>query len=75
MADAEALFVLHQSRVFRYVCRAVGHVEAARDLTQDVFLRVSRAAPPTGSAHDQRGWLFSIARNIVIDYRRREQRA
>jgi RNA polymerase sigma-70 factor (ECF subfamily) len=72
MADAEALFVLHRGRVFRYLCRAVGHVETARDLTQDVFLRVTRAAPPVGTADDQRGWLFSIARNIAIDHRRRE---
>ena len=28
--------------VFRYLCRIVGRTETARDLTQEVFLRVSR---------------------------------
>ena len=71
---AETLFVAHRGRVFRYLCRAVGQIETARDLTQDVFLRVTRSDPPSGSEDAQRGWLFSIARNIVIDHHRREGR-
>ena len=44
MADAEGLFAANHSRLFRYFCRAVGRAETARDLTQEVFLRVSRTA-------------------------------
>jgi hypothetical protein len=40
--DPTALFAAHQHRLFKYFCRAVGETETARDLTQDVFLRVSR---------------------------------
>jgi RNA polymerase sigma-70 factor (ECF subfamily) len=74
MADAAALFTLHRHRVFRYLCRAVGQPETARDLTQDVFLRVSGTTLPSGDAGALRAWIFRIARNLAIDHARRERR-
>ncbi len=47
--DTAALFAAHQRRLFKYFCRAVGETETARDLTQDVFVRVSRTAIPAAS--------------------------
>jgi RNA polymerase sigma-70 factor (ECF subfamily) len=73
-ADAEVLFAEHHQQLFRYLCRAAGQSEAARDLTQDVFLRISRTAVPTASSAEVQAWLFRIARNLVIDYHRRRQR-
>lgn len=73
MADAEALFVEHQGRLFRYLCRAVGQAETARDLTQDVFVRVTRAAVPAINDAEARAWLFSIARNLALDHHRRQR--
>ena len=75
MADTESLFVEHRSRLFRYLCRAVGHTETARDLTQDVFLRVTRASVPAAPDGDLRAWLFSIARNIALDHHRQQRQA
>ena len=66
MADAEALYSANRNRLFRYFCRAVGHAEDARDLTQDVFVRVSRSVVPSGPEGAVRGWLFQIARNLVL---------
>jgi RNA polymerase sigma-70 factor, ECF subfamily len=74
--DPEALFVANQQRLFRYFRRAVGQADAARDLTQDVFLRVIRAAVPVASDGELRGWLFAIARNLALDhYRKRARQA
>ena len=73
-ADAEALYNANHRGLFRYLCRAVGHVETARDLTQDVFLRVSRSVIPAASEGSLRGWLFQIARNLALDHRRTGQR-
>jgi RNA polymerase sigma-70 factor (ECF subfamily) len=70
-ADAEGLFVAHHQRLFRYLCRAVGHPDTARDLTQDVFVRVSRAEVPHGPDNQVRAWLFRIARNLALDHHRR----
>ena len=70
MADPERLFTAHHSRLFRYFCRAVGRAETARDLTQEVFLRVSRTAIREDANGDLSGWLFRIARNLALDHHR-----
>ena len=64
-ADAEALYNANQRGLFRYFVRAVGHAETARDLTQDVFVRVSRSIIPAAPEAALRGWLFQIARNLA----------
>ena len=71
---AELLFAQHREPVFRYLCRAIGAREDARDLTQDVFLRVSRHGVPEIPALALRAWVFTIARNIALDYHRRTHR-
>ena len=71
MADhTAALFAANERRLFKYFCRAVGDAETARDLTQDVFVRVTRAAIPDGSDGEVRSWLFRVARNLAIDHHR-----
>ena len=73
MTGVEAVFLAHRDRLFRYLCRAVGHADTARDLTQDVFVRAAqsaRAAPPGDAA---RAWLFTIARNLALDHHRRRR--
>jgi RNA polymerase sigma-70 factor (ECF subfamily) len=72
MADSEGLFAAHHQKVFKYFCRAVGRGDTARDLTQDLFLRVCRSSvAPHG---DGRAWLFRIARNLVLDHHRNSAR-
>ena len=56
--------------MFRYLCRLVGHPEAARDLTQEVFLRVTRAGLPETDASGERAWVFRIARNLGLNFLR-----
>jgi RNA polymerase sigma factor (sigma-70 family) len=68
--DPEALFVANRHRLFMYFRRAIGQAETARDLTQDVFLRVSRTTVPDAADGEVRAWLFRIARNLVLDYYR-----
>jgi RNA polymerase sigma-70 factor (ECF subfamily) len=74
MTDAEMLFALYQDRLRRYLGRASGETEFARDLTQEVFLRVSRVAIPVASKDQLAGWLFRIARNVVTDHHRQQNR-
>lgn len=71
MADAEALFAAHQAGLLRYLSRAVGHGDTARDLTQDVFVRVVKADALPGADGERKAWLFRIARNLAIDHHRR----
>jgi RNA polymerase sigma-70 factor (ECF subfamily) len=72
MADSAGLFVAYHQRVFKYLCRAVGSGETARDLTQEVFLRVSRSTAATDG--DGSAWLFRIARNLALDHHRSRSR-
>jgi RNA polymerase sigma-70 factor (ECF subfamily) len=72
-SDAEALFAAHYQPLVRYLSRAASRSEAS-DLAQDVFLRVSRAGVPAGSARDTQAWICRIARNLVIDHHRRRLR-
>ena len=74
MTDAETLFALYQDRLRRYLGRASGETELARDLTQEVFLRVSRVAIPVAPENQLAGWLFRIARNVALDHHRQRSR-
>ncbi len=70
MPNAEVLFALHRQGVFRYLSRVVGRAETAQDLTQEVFLRVTRAEVPQADASGHRAWVFKIARNLVLNHLR-----
>jgi RNA polymerase sigma-70 factor (ECF subfamily) len=74
MPNSEALFVEYRSRVFRYLARASGSTDTAQDLTQEVFLRVSRSGVPTAETGTIVGWLFRVARNVAVDHHRRHGR-
>jgi RNA polymerase sigma-70 factor, ECF subfamily len=68
--NAEVLFALHRQGVFRYLSRVVGRAETAQDLTQEVFLRVTRAEVPQADPSGHRAWVFKIARNLVLNHLR-----
>jgi RNA polymerase sigma-70 factor (ECF subfamily) len=74
VTDAATLFALYQDRLRRYLGRASGEAELARDLTQEVFLRVSRAGVPVAPENQLAGWLFRIARNVALDHHRQRNR-
>lgn len=69
----EAFVRLHQARVFGLAYHTLGHAEDARDITQEVFVRVyqhlSRVPEPEGVVP----WLVRITRNACIDAQRRRQ--
>lgn len=74
MADTHTLFAQYQERLLRYFSRAVGEREVARDLAQEVFLRVSRANIPAAPDNQVAGWIFRIARNMALDHHRHRRR-
>jgi len=78
-ADAfERLYDRHQMRLWRYIFRSVGDSATADDLAQDVWLRVAgqaasyqpRAGAPGRPVARFGTWLFTLARNRVIDHLR-----
>jgi RNA polymerase sigma-70 factor (ECF subfamily) len=67
----DELIVRYQHRLLRYLLFLTGNRELADDLFQDVWMRVLvRGAQFNGQARFET-WLFTIARNLVIDHRRK----
>ncbi len=72
-ASVEDLFDRFHLAIYRYLLRMTGRPDVAEDLTQDVFVRVVRAARGD-LAGGERAWLFEIARNLLVDWQRRARR-
>ncbi|MCL5263098.1 MAG: sigma-70 family RNA polymerase sigma factor [Acidobacteria bacterium] len=71
----DELIVRYQHRLLRYLLYLTGNREQAEDLFQEVWMRVLlRGAQYNGAARFDT-WLFTIARNLVIDLRRKRQMA
>jgi RNA polymerase sigma-70 factor (ECF subfamily) len=68
VTDVDRFYADHRDGVFRYLCRVVGGQESARDLTQEVFLRVTRAGIPEATEAGQRAWVYRIARNLALNH-------
>jgi len=68
VTDVDRFYADHRDGVFRYLRRIVGGHDAATDLTQEVFLRVSRAGLPDATPVGQRAWVFRIARNLALNH-------
>ena len=67
----DRLIVRYQHRLLRYLLFLTGNREQAEDLFQEVWMRVlTRGGQFNGKARFET-WLFTIARNLVIDQRRK----
>lgn len=70
--DADALVRKYYNEIYAYAYRQVGSRETALDLTQEIFISVLRSLQtydPSRAAF--RTWLYRVATNKVIDFRRR----
>jgi RNA polymerase sigma-70 factor, ECF subfamily len=71
----EEIVSAYSRRIFNLAYRFTSSIDAAEDLTQDVFIRVYRSLDqydPTQGALSN--WLMRLARNLVIDDYRHRQR-
>jgi RNA polymerase sigma-70 factor (ECF subfamily) len=67
----DELIVQYQHRLLRYLLYLTGNRDLAEDLFQETWMRVlMRGDQYNGNARFET-WLFTIARNLVIDLRRR----
>src|SRR5271156_1054498 len=71
----DELIVRYQHRLLRYLLYLTSNREMAEDLFQEVWMRVLvRGGQFNGQARFDT-WLFTIARNLVIDQRRKRTMA
>ena len=72
--DAELLdrlIVQYQHRLMRYLLFLTGDRETAEDLFQETWMRVLQRGPQYNGAARFDTWLFTVARNMLIDLRRK----
>ena len=71
----EEIVALFSRRIFNLAFRFTSSVEAAEDLTQEVFIRIYRTLEQYDPKHgDLANWLMRLARNLIIDDYRHRQR-
>ncbi|WP_058188011.1 RNA polymerase sigma factor [Terracidiphilus gabretensis] len=67
----DELIVRYQHRLLRYLVYLTGNRELAEDLFQEVWMRVLLRGDQFNGKSRFDTWLFTIARNLVIDFRRK----
>ena len=72
--DFTAVVREHGDAVFGFLLRRVGDRGIAEDLTQGTFLRAWRARAGLRERESMRGWLCTIAANLLRDHVRHQRR-
>jgi RNA polymerase sigma-70 factor (ECF subfamily) len=68
------LFERHHRSVYQFVLQITRHRAQSEDLVQDVFLRILSKAKSFRGEGSFKAWMFNIARNITLDYLRKNKR-
>ncbi len=69
----ESLVRRHQRSLVNHLYRQIGRQESARDLAQEVFLKIYLSLPSFDPAYRFKTWLYRIASNCAIDHLRKKQ--
>lgn len=69
----QRLYERFAPRLYRFASLRLGDAEAAKDTVQEVFLAIWQRLPAFELRHPDAfaGWVFRIARNVVVDRLRR----
>lgn len=71
----EDIVTQYSRRIFNLAFRFTSSVEAAEDLTQEVFIRIYKTLEQYDAKQgDLSNWLMRLARNLIIDDYRHRQR-
>jgi RNA polymerase sigma-70 factor (ECF subfamily) len=63
----------YQYRLFRYLLYLTSHRERAEDFFQETWIRVLERGHQYDGNNKFEAWLFTIARNLVIDWQRQRK--
>lgn len=66
-ATLAALYARYSRSVFRRARTLLGDSDAAKDATQEVFLRVMRAEPGDGFGEEPMAWLYRTTTNLCLN--------
>lgn len=69
----DELYGLFFKKIYRFIFYRVSHKETAEDLSEEVFLKAYSKLSSLSEDKSFEGWLYQIARNLVIDYYRQKK--
>lgn len=64
------IYDLFFDKVYRFIFYRVNHREEAEDLTAETFIRVWNKISEINEVRSFNGWVYQIARNLVVDHYR-----
>ena len=67
------IYNLFFKKIYLFIFFRVGHKEVAEDLAEEVFLKAFTKISSIKEDAAFEGWLYQIARNLVIDYYRQKK--
>lgn len=70
----EELFSRYEAQIYGYFLRRVGCEATARDLYQELFLRLHRFRHTYDPSRPFEPWFFQVARSVIVDDWRQRQR-
>ncbi len=68
--DTEKLWMNFNQKLEGFIIKRVNNPEDARDILQEVYLKIHSHAEKISGLRNTENWLYSITRNTIIDYYR-----
>ncbi|GAA5220152.1 RNA polymerase sigma factor [Membranihabitans marinus] len=69
--DIEKIFHDFNDKVYGFVLKNVGNVDLAKDITQEIFLKVCLRKDRLAEIEDVSNYIYLMARNSIIDHFRK----
>ncbi|MCL2485211.1 MAG: sigma-70 family RNA polymerase sigma factor [Endomicrobia bacterium] len=70
----EEIVMRYQAHVYTYLLSITKNAEISNDVLQDVFIRVFKKLKNYNDENKLKNWLFTLARNMTMDYYRRNNK-
>lgn len=74
LVTIEALHHAYARSIHRFLCDMLGNTNSARDATQETFVRAFQRLHTLESPDRPAPWLYGIARNVSLEFRRARRR-
>lgn len=69
----DELYDKYHHDVYKFLFYMTKNKEQAEDLTQEVYIRILKSFHRFEGKSSEKTWIFSIARNVAIDYFRKQK--
>lgn len=67
------LYEKYHQEIYQFIFYMTKNRETAEDLVQEVYIRVMKAYDRFEGKSSEKTWMYSIARNVTIDYFRKQR--